>query len=127
MNHQKEAKIFGKFLLGKNVNEYCISLYADAMEKLQFNPDEKDIKIEKFIEKHPIFLPLVDGGLALVKSNSVVRKKTFTMLAILETIPEYSDKFLPKNFSFWYLFKIAGSGIRGVFRGIFGMILIKIL
>ncbi|MCF8296503.1 MAG: hypothetical protein K9J13_03070 [Saprospiraceae bacterium] len=127
MDIQKQAEIYCKYLIGKKPNSKTISLFEDAMKKLDFQADKKDRKIENFVYKFPFILPTIDGGLALIRKNSIVRKKAFTMLAILETIPEYSDKFLSKKHSIWYFFIIAFIGIRSVLRGVLGVVLVKII
>ncbi|MBC8147943.1 MAG: hypothetical protein H8E98_08185 [Bacteroidetes bacterium] len=127
MDIQKQAEIYCKYLIGKKPNSKTISLFEDAMKKLDFQANKKDKKIENFACKFPFLLPTIDGGLALIRKNSIVRKKAFTMLAILETIPEYSDKFLSKKRSIWYNTVIVFIVFISFLRGVFGVVLVKMI
>jgi hypothetical protein len=69
----------------------------------------------------------IDGGLALQEPGNKVRRKIFTMLAILEASPNYTYYFFSRNFSFFYLFQIGLVSIRSVLRAIIGLIFIKII
>lgn len=126
-NLELEAKVIGKYLLGELINKKAIDLYVQAIKKLNFSPSAKDNKRIAIALKYPFLIPYIDGGLVIVDCNSVVRKKFFTMLAILESIPTYSDKFLPRNFSAWYCVKILFTGLRGIFRGMVGYLLVKLI
>mgnify|MGYP000229604039 CR=1 FL=1 len=67
----------------------------------------------------------IDAGLAFKEPTNNARRKLFIMLAILEASPNYVDAFLSKKFSFLYLFKIIGVGIRAVARAIIGVFIIN--
>ena len=127
MESEREAKILGKYLIEKDINNQAIVLYKSAIEFHGFKPDHKDQRIETFAFRHPFFLGFIDGGMALAFKQSVLRKKIFLMLAILETIPEYSDMYLSKEQSFMEFIKVIFAGVRGVIRGVFGLVLVKIL
>ncbi len=127
MDLQKQAEIYCKYLIGKKPNSKAVALFEDAMKKMDFKADSKDKKIENLVYKFPFLLPSIDGGLALVRKNSIVRKKAFTMLAILETIPEFCDMFLSKKQGILYFTVIAFVGARSVLRGAVGVILVKII
>jgi hypothetical protein len=123
-NIEMEARIFTKYLIAEDANEKVLFLYRDLHNKVHFEFDEKESKMYFFLLKHPAFLGIIDGGLALHDKNSIIRKKLFYLLAILETIPEYSNHYMIheaslKDFLFFLLF-----GIRGVYRMILGYILV---
>lgn len=124
MDTAKEAKVLGKYLISKEVNNQTVALYEKAVVLRDFKRTTKDKKIEAFAVKFPFLLGFIDGGLALVFKSAVLRKKIFIMLAVLETIPEYSNKFLIEKTSFTILIL---NGIRGVYRGLVGVLLIKII
>ena len=127
MESEKEAKIIGRYLLGKEINNQPIALYKTAIEKHNFQPGPKDHGLESFAFRYPVFFGFIDGGMALVNKQSLLRKKIFLMLAILETIPEHSDMYLSKERSFVEFIKMILAGVRGLVRGVFGLILVKIL
>jgi hypothetical protein len=127
MEPENEAKILCKYLINRNINFQAQELYKKAITIHNFQPDVKDQRLESLAFKHPYFIGFIDGGMALVLKQSTLRKKIFLMLAILETIPEYSDMYLSKEQSFTEFLKMIYFGIRGVIRGIFGLILVKII
>lgn len=123
---EREAKIFGRYLIGEEVNEAVIGLYRDAHHANPFELAEKETRLLKLIYIHPGLTGMVDGGLALQNKDSAIRRKIFFMLAILETFPEYSRHYLfpepatPNSFLVFFL-----SGVRGVLRMVFGYLLVK--
>jgi hypothetical protein len=122
-----EARIFGKYLIGKEISETVIPLYKKAHVKSHFKFYDDDSRILKFLLKYPSLAGIIDGGLALHNRDSVIRKKIFYMLAILETVPEYSEHFLSPKLSVRSTLEFLLFGIRGVYRMILGYFLVKIL
>jgi hypothetical protein len=122
-----EARTLGRYLLGRDINKTAIFLYSSAHSILEFEIDENDMKILDFIIKYPYLTGFVDGGLALHKKDSVIRKKIFYMLAILETVPEYSQYFLSPRFSARSILEFLVFGFRGVCRMILGYFIVKVL
>ena len=122
-----EARIFGKYLIGKEISKTVIHLYKKSHVESKFEFFGNDSRILEFILKHPSFVGIVDGGLAIQKKDSVIRKKIYYMLAILETIPEYSQYFLSTKSFMRNTMDFLLYGIRGVYRMIFGYLLIKML
>jgi len=122
----REARIFGKYLIGRNINDTSCNLFTNAIERYELNCTGKDKQIECFILRFPFWIGFVDAALTLTNKKSVFRKKIFVMLAILESIPEYSEYFLPKKYSFFYFLKIIAIGIRCIYRFIIGYIIIKL-
>lgn len=118
-----EAKAFGKYLLGEEVNARAVSLYIAAHDQAQFESDAQDRRLLKFILQYPACIGFIDGGLALRKNKSVVRKKIFYMLAILEAMPEYARHFLFDGSPFTNALRLIFFGARGVMRMIVGYLL----
>jgi hypothetical protein len=122
-----EAVVFGKYLLRQAPNEKVVELYRRAMSTTIVKPTPEDQKLLDFISKHTWSVGLIDGGLALLNTDSDVRRRIYTMLAITEAMPDYYDYYLPKKRSNWYLLSVAFVGIRGVLRTVFGAIVIKVI
>ena len=122
-----EARVFGKYLIGQEISKTVINLYKMAHVETSFEFFENDSRILKFILKHPSFVGIVDGGLAIHKEDSVIRKKIFYLLAILEAMPEYSHYFLSTKSFMRNILEFLLFGIRGVYRMVSGYILIKML
>jgi hypothetical protein len=120
-----EAKIFGKYLIGRNIDNTACVLFSKAIEKCELNCVGKDRKIECFILHYPFWIGFIDAALTLTGKQSVFRKKIFIMLAVLESLPEYSMYFLPNKFSFFYVFKIIFVAFRCIYRFLIGFIILK--
>ncbi|NWF64626.1 MAG: hypothetical protein HXY38_10000 [Chloroflexi bacterium] len=119
-----EARVLGSYLIGERIDERAVALYVKAHRTIPFVLDEKDQRLLNLLLKHPFLLGSVDGGLALVKRRSHLRKKLYYLLAILETIPRYSKKFLSQKRPFWAaVLNLAFFGIRGVMRALTGCML----
>lgn len=121
---KKEAGLFGTYLLKKNPDESSIVLYVSAMNILPFPLSKKEERILNFIYKNHWSIPFIDSGLALISPKSLVRKKIFTMLAILESSPVYSRLFLPRGFSPFYPLYIFFTLVKAGFKALAGAILI---
>jgi hypothetical protein len=121
----KEARIFGKYLTGTEINDTAIQLYIKAITIRDLQSAGRDLKLEKFIFRFPFWIGFIDAALAMTNKQSILRKKIFVMLAVLETIPEYSHLFLSKENNSFALLKIFFVGIRSVYRFVFGFILVK--
>lgn len=122
-----EAKIFGKYLLGEDVNARAVALYLTVHDQVQFELDEEDQRVLQFVLEYPVFIGIIDGGLAIRKNKSCVRKKLYYMLAILESMPEYARHFLFAGTPISNLLRLFLSGIRGVMRMIMGYFLCGVL
>lgn len=126
--HQKEAEIFGRYLLGgKNPNPKSISLYIEAMHLHTAEAIGRDKKILKFILKNSWSIGMIDGALAFSKHKSIVRRKLLFISAILETQPEYAELFLPQERSWFYNLYILWVGFRAVMKAIAGKILLILI
>ena len=122
-----EAKAFGNYLLGKEVNARAVSLYLAAHDQTQFESDAQDLRILKFMLRHPSLIGAVDAGLAIRKNKSCVRKKLYYMLAILESMPEYAQHFLCEGTPLTNALRFFFFGARGVMRMIVGFVLCGVL
>jgi hypothetical protein len=120
-----EAELFGRHLLGVAPNNFCISLYIQAMEKLPLSLDPQDQRVLQFMMRRPWSIAPLDAGLAVLRNNSAVRRMIYTMLAILETSPEYCDRFLPRKRSRFYLLYLAWVGLRAVGKACAGGFLLQ--
>ena len=122
-----EAKAFGKYLLGEQVNARAVSLYLAAHDQTQFESDAQDRRLLKFMLQHPALIGVIDAGLAIRKNKSCVRKKLYYMLAILEAMPEYAKYFLFDGSPLTNVLRLFFFGARGVIRMIFGYLLCGVL
>lgn len=121
-----QARIFGQSLIGQVPNESAIDLYVKAMHTpVAVSP--ADMRLLTFVQRYPMLVGFIDGGLALVNPQSEVRRRLYTMFAILEATPAYAELFLPQNQSKLYVIRIIFVGLRASIRGVFGVILVKMV
>lgn len=106
----REATIFGSYLLGEEPSPTAVRLYAEAISRL-FAPEEAEDSVLRFALNRPWSLPLLDGAAALRQPEGQLRRRLLVMFAILETQPEYADRFLPFSHTLTDLCKV---GIRGI-------------
>ncbi len=120
-----EAGRIGDYLLSIPIEDSEMDTYADAMQKLNIQFSKYEQTLWSCMLKSKWKMTCIDAGLALKEPNNNVRRKLYTMLAILEASPNYTRYFLSRNFSFFYLFKVAAVGMRAVFRAALGIIIIN--
>jgi len=120
----QEAKIFGKYIIGIPINEEVIDFYCNSISnnKIEGNNKQTDL-LNKCIEK-PRLLPYYDAALSLLNAEHLIKKRLMRMFAILETRTEYTEYFLGREFSKFYLLKIAWIGTKAIFKTIVGVIII---
>ncbi len=100
---QREAEVFGKYILGTKINTVAIDRYALGMQKIGIS---KEDRITKKAIKYPFLLPYFDAGLALLNKKHLLQKKLLVMFSILETMPDYHSFFIAKKRSPLYIFII---------------------
>jgi len=122
----QEARIFARYLLQTEPTDSAIKLYNAAMQANSGDADGSDKKLLSLIVKYPFLLSCVDAGLALLKPNSEVRRRLYVMFSILESTPDYHERFLPKQRSPLFVFVLILVGIRAVFRTAAGIVVVKV-
>ena len=120
-----EADMLARYLVGEDPNQTVRDLYAGAMELADNQVSGVDERIWQLILRRPCLLPWFDAGLAMARPDSNVRRRVFTMLAILEANTEYTNYFLSRKKSIWYLFYLMVIGVRTVVRTVIGTIMVK--
>ena len=124
-NYFFEAEQISNYLLSVSIRESEKNKYADAMQKLNIQFSEYEQILWTSMLKSKWRMACIDSGLALKDPNNLVRRKVFTMLAILEASPHYTSYFLSRNFSIFYIFKLGLVGVRAVSRAIVGIFMVK--
>lgn len=126
-SERREAEILGTYLLGAKPSEQAVSLYLQAMQKLEITISGSDERLLKRMLDNPAMIGLVDSGLALIRPQSVIRRKLLVYLAILESLPEYAHLFLPSSTPALYPLYILWVGIRAAFKAVAGVIIVKLV
>lgn len=122
-----EANILTEYLLGKGVSQKEEALYNDAMLQLNIELTEEEQSVWEYMFRNKWTIPCIDGALALTEPNGNIRRKIFILLAILEASPEHAERFLPRRFNLFYIFKIIFTGIVAVLRAITGLLILKLI
>jgi hypothetical protein len=122
---EEEAKIFTGYLIGRDVSTQAIQIYKAAMSNSE--PNDTDKKLLRFMVSHPWSIGFIDAGLVFHDSYSEARRRLYVMLAILEATTENSDLFLTTKRGPFYIFVIAYTGVRAVFKAALGLLLVKVL
>jgi hypothetical protein len=124
-NHIFEAEQIGLYLLNSSIQETEKKKYADAMLKLNISFSEYEQLLWNKMLKNKWHMACIDAALAVQEPTNAVRRKLFTMLAILEASPNYTSYFLSRKYSIVYLFKIGLVGVRAIMRALVGIFIVN--
>ncbi len=122
-----EASVFGRYIVGEVPSATATELYVRVVRGHEETLAANDRRLLSLILRHPWTVSWIDAGLAIVNPHSKVRHRLHTMFAILESMPEYADYFLPRQRSPFYIVIIAFATIRGGFKAVLGGLFVKIL
>jgi hypothetical protein len=97
---RQEANLYTQYIIDNKPSEEIIERYIDANRKLGIDvvsgPDERIIS---YSLKHPWSIPFLDAAAGFLQPQSLLRKKVYTMAAVLETSTHYNEFFLPATMS----------------------------
>ena len=123
--YSREAELFTAYLVSSPLKEREKKLYNKAMIHFDLKLSNFEKELLKRMMKSNTNMAIIDAGLAILKPSSLVRRKLFTMLAILEASSNYTSEFFSKEYSFSYYFKLLFIGVRAVFRTMVGVFIVK--
>jgi hypothetical protein len=123
---EREAQVFGRHFIREQPTLQVIELYVRAMKHASSTPDKTERKLLNLMVHRPWTIGLVDSGLAVTNAQSEVRRRLYVMFAILESVPEYADKFLPKKRSPLYALFVLYACARSVVQAVIGIVLVKV-
>ncbi len=124
---KKEAITFTRHIIGQQPSEAAVQLYVRAIEQQKNALNKNDQRLLAIITKKPGTTSYIDAGLAFLYPHSEVRHRLYLMFAILESLPEYTEYFLPVNRSPWYIFVVIGAGLQSIFKAIVGIMIVKVV
>jgi hypothetical protein len=119
-----EAIAFSRYLIGEEPDEQSVALYIAAQKKFDMAISAREASKLKFTLRFPGTLGMIDGALALVNPEHVLRKKLYIMFSILESGPKYHAYFLPQKHGSSHIIFILLTGLRASFNTLFGFILL---
>lgn len=121
-----EVDSIARYLINSPVtSNHIYELYAHSIESVP-HASKNEEKLLSIAFKHPWLIPFFDSGLVFVRPYSELRRRIYTMFALLESTPEHADKFLAKKLGFGGVLYAIWAGIRDVFRTIVGIIILKV-
>ncbi len=126
----EEGLVLARYLLrGREAAPEAVERYAAACGKLFGGPAApEDLALLELVRRRPWALPLLDAAAALVRPHSLLRKKLFLMLAILETMPAHAETFAPRPGPRWrVILRLAVWGALGGLKATLGLVLYSIV
>ena len=122
---EAEARIFGRYLVGRTPTPDIVARYCDASRALwQGAPSPGDAERLAFVRRHPWSAGPLDAAAALFDPGGQLRGKVLVAAAILETTPAHADDFLPRSVSVAALFwRLAVSGTTAIALAVLGGLL----
>jgi hypothetical protein len=123
--HEREADQIALHVVGRSAGEREKALYSQAMGLLKPGMTEREKALWESMLRSRRRMAWADAGLALVRPSSVLRRKLLVMVAILEASPDYADQFLPRRCPPREALPVAAAVIRGAFRGMAGVLVVK--
>jgi hypothetical protein len=123
--HHLAADQIALHIVGAHADEREKALYLRAMRTFELRLTDAEMALWESMLRSRRMMAWADAGLALLRPSSVLRQKILVMVAILETSPRFADYFLPRRCPLPRAFPVAAAAIRGAFRGVVGLILVK--
>jgi len=122
---EAEARIFGRYLVGRPPGPEVVLRYRDACRALWPDaPAAGDAGRLAFVRRHPWSVGPLDAAAALLDPGGQLRSKVLVTAAILETTTTHADDFLPRAYSLpVLLLRLTGSGTAAVAGALLGALL----
>lgn len=121
-----EAQVFCQYLTGRDALPEIVDRYTTIIRTTPGQKvSEHDKKLMLALLSHPSLIPFIDGGLALHNPRSEIRRRIYTLFAILESSPEYAPNFLPQSRSLFYILVIILLGVKTILHSVLGFILVR--
>lgn len=122
-----QAKSISKYLLNVDISKKQIEIYHDAIKAGNYPLTDNDFFILKKIETSAFLCGLYDSYSSIWDTKSNIRKRFFLILSILETQPDFSNKFLAP-LTLWQSIRILFFGIiKYVLFVVLGTLFINVL
>lgn len=119
----QEARAIARYILHADPGEKEIALYGQALARLRIPSDDK---LSGLALRHPVLLPYLDSGLAVLEPEHPLRHRIYVMLAILETSPSYARYFLHAPNRWWPL-KLMWSGFSASLTSVIGVCIVGLI
>jgi hypothetical protein len=121
---EREARIFGRYLVGREPPPDLVARYRDASRAVFPGPAEPvDAALLAFVRRHPWSVSLLDAAVGLRRPGTLLRNKILVMAAVLEASPLFAEEFLPPAPGpVALVLRVVGLGTLAVGRAALGML-----
>lgn len=123
----REVERLGRYLVGRPPSPVLAARYARAVATLGLTIAPDETRAWHLALRAPRLLPIVDGGLALVKPHGTIRRRLHALLAVLEASPDHCDAFLPTEYGLGDRLVVAAVALRAGAAGALGFLLVRLL
>ncbi len=97
---RREAAILAPYLVDRPPPDEAVERYVRAHRILPLHASAgADAAIMSFTRHRPWAIPFLDAVGAILRPDLLLRRKLLVMAAILETMPQFADRFLPRHTS----------------------------
>jgi hypothetical protein len=124
---RREAIVFSNYLGVSSSNLNLLSSYATSVNQLNLKLNTKEERILNLILRYDCLVPFIDGGMAFLYPESVIRKRILLMSALIETETQYTELFIRQRQNNFSMFKILFRGALAICKGLLGVILLVAL
>jgi len=93
-----EARIFARYLVGLPAPVAAVARYREGRRTIWGESADADPHLA-FVRRHPWSVASLDAAASLFRRDGVLHGSILTMAAVLETLPELADEFLPRPVS----------------------------
>jgi hypothetical protein len=120
-----EARLFGRYLVGREPAAEVVARYREACRSLWPEPPQgADAARLAYARRHPWSVGPLEAAAALLDPEGQLRSRVLVAAAILEATPAHADDFLPHELRLPELFvRLAVAGTTAVAKALVGMLL----
>jgi hypothetical protein len=122
-----EARLFGRYLVGREPGEAVVARYVAACRTHFAEPPRADDAAAlAWVRRHGWSVAMLDAASGLLRPGGALRNRILLMAALLESTPEFADDFLPRHVGPLALaVRVGAAGAVAVANAILGAILLK--
>lgn len=122
----RQAAAYSRYLVGRAPSPEVLALYRSAASSLVEICGRADPLVE-FSLRYTWSLGCIDAALALTAPDAPLRRRLFTMFAILETQPQFADEFATFDHTLRDATAVVGELVFSGFQLLTGLLLLRFL
>lgn len=123
----RECRLFARYLIGVRATREIARRYRQAHVH-RFDELEPPSVALAYSLRHPRLLGFIESACGIARPEDVLRRKLLVMSAILETMPEHADLFLPRHIPlFPLLARLGWNSSRAIVKAAVGLFLLRFI